>query len=466
VTLRLRIAVGMGLVAVVLAVMGVRAMRTTESALMGQVDATLTRSIPRLRLDGPAASPGPSPLWVAAVNEGKLRVVAEPDLTEGDPGTPDIDVATALAALDQPPFTVDAIGAPGRYRVQVRSVGPRDRPVVLGAPLEGVDATVRKVRNHEILRMLVVLGTLGLVAYWVDRLGLRPIRQMTTTAQAIAEGDRTQRVPSTRAGTEAAELGDALNHMLTRLAADDAARAASEARLRQFVADASHELRTPLATIAGYAELHRMGGLEAPGQFDDAMRRTEQETARMTQLVDEMLDLARLDQGRPLTATPTDLAQVLRDSAIDAAAVEPGRPIDVDCPETMTVPADEARIRQVIANLVGNVRVHTSPDTALHLRLRSEDGWAILEVIDHGPGMDHETAARAFERFYRADSARTRATGGSGLGLSIVAAVVSAHRGHVRIVPTPGGGTTVQIALPLDPGPGGPASSPDSRQDG
>jgi len=120
----------------------------------------------------------------------------------------------------------------------------------------------------------------------------------------------------------------------------------------------------------------------------------------------------------------------------------------------------------VIANLVGNVRVHTSPDTALHLRLRSEDGWAILEVIDHGPGMDHETAARAFERFYRADSARTRATGGSGLGLSIVAAVVSAHRGHVRIVPTPGGGTTVQIALPLDPGPGGPASSPDSRQDG
>ena len=224
-TLRLRIAVGMGLVAVVLAVMGVRAMRTTESALMGQVDATLTRSIPRLRLDGPAASPGPSPLWVAAVNEGKLRVVAEPDLTEGDPGTPDIDVATALAALDQPPFTVDAIGSPGRYRVQVRSVGPRDRPVVLGAPLEGVDATVRKVRNHEILRMLVFLGTLGLVAYWVDRLGLRPIRQMTTTAQAIAEGDRTQRVPSTRAGTEAAELGDALNHMLTRLAADDAARA-------------------------------------------------------------------------------------------------------------------------------------------------------------------------------------------------------------------------------------------------
>ena len=242
---------------------------------------------------------------------------------------------------------------------------------------------------------------------------------------------------------------------------DVTARAASEARLRQFVADASHELRTPLTTIQGYAELYRLGGLGDHDQLDEAMRRTEQEAHRMADLVDDLLNLARLDQGRPLDLGPVDLAAVLRDAARDAAAVEPHRPVDVEAPDPLVVQADEARMRQVVANLVGNVRMHTAPDVAVHLRLRRDGDWAVVEVADEGPGMDHETAARAFERFYRSDTARTRATGGAGLGLAIVAAVVAAHQGHVRITATPGGGTTVQVALPLAPV-SGPVADPPS----
>ena len=173
----------------------------------------------------------------------------------------------------------------------------------------------------------------------------------------------------------------------------------------------------------------------------------------MAALVDDLLNLARLDQGRPLDLGPVDLRRVLDDAAQDAAAVEPGRPVDVESADDLVGQADEARIRQVVANLVGNVRTHTATGTPLHLRLRRDGDWAVIEVADEGPGMDHETAARAFERFYRSDTARARATGGAGLGLAIVASVVAAHQGHVRISTTPGGGTTVQVALPLTVGP-------------
>ena len=449
-SLRLRVLVGMGFIAVVLALIGLRTVRTTEADLVAQVDAMLIRSAPRLRVaDTPASGQGASPLWVAVVIDDDLRVVLEPELTRSDPGAPDLDASTARAREGAAPFTLSAVDSDIRYRVQVRSVGRQGRTVVYAAPLEDVDDVVRRVRTNEIVGFIAVIGTLSLVAFWVVRLGLRPIRQMTATATAIAEGDRSRRVPDATPGTEAAELGTALNHMLARIDEDDTARAASEARLRQFVADASHELRTPLTTIQGYAELYRMGGLDSTDQLDEAMRRTEQEAQRMASLVEDLLNLARLDQGRPLELGPVDLRQVLHDAARDAAAVEPGRPVDVDAPHELVVRADEARIRQVVANLVGNVRMHTTPDTPMHLRLGIDGDWAVVEVVDEGPGMDHETAARAFERFYRSDTARARATGGTGLGLAIVASAVAAHRGHVRITTTPGGGTTVQVALPL-----------------
>lgn len=454
-SLRLRVLVGMAFIAVVLALVGLRTVRTTEADLVAQVDALLVRSAPRLRVaEPPPGGQIGSPLWVAVVVDDQLRVILEPALTRSDPGVPDLDAATARARADGPPFTVGAVGADLRYRVQVRTDGRQGRTVVYAAPLEDVDDAVRRVRNNEILGFAAVIGTLGLVAFWVVRLGLRPVRQMTATATAIADGDRTRRIPDATPGTEAAELGAALNHMLARIDEDVTARAASEARLRQFVADASHELRTPLTTIQGYAELYRLGGLRSDDQLDEAMRRTEQEARRMADLVDDLLNLARLDQGRPLDLGPVDLAQLLGDAARDATAVEPARPVDVEIVDRLVVPADEARVRQIVANLVGNVRMHTTPDTPLHLRLRRDGDWAVLEVADEGPGMDHETAARAFERFYRSDTARARTTGGAGgagLGLAIVAAVVAAHQGHVRITETPGGGATVQVALPLEP---------------
>lgn len=448
----------MAFIAVVLVGFAARTIRTTEADMIAQVDAVLVRSAPRLRVVGQGIDrPGASPLWVGVIARGRLRPVLVPGLTRSDPGEPDLSPDRARAALGAPPFTVDATGSDMRYRVYVTRDARAGRIVVYAAPLEDVEEAVRRVRNNQLVGLAVVLSTLGVVAFWVLKLGISPIRQMTATATAIADGDRSRRVPHTRPGTEAAELGDALNHMLTRIEEDVTARASSEARLRQFVADASHELRTPLATIVGYAELYRMGGLVESDQLDDAMRRTEQEARRMASLVEDLLNLARLDQGRPLQFGPVDLASVLDDTVRDCRAVEPDRPVSYDGPDRLVVQGDEALVRQVFTNLIGNVRMHTPSDTPVHLRLRTEDQWAIVDVADEGPGMDHETAARAFERFYRSDTARARSTGGSGLGLSIVAGVVAAHHGHVAISPTPGGGTTVSVALPL-PTPSPPAT--------
>lgn len=446
-SLRVRVIAGLGIVAAVMALLGMRSVRSTEASLIAQVDATLTRSVPRLRTTrGPDGSTL-SPLWVAALVDGEYRVLMEPDLTRSDPGSPNLSPTRALEHLGQGPFTVPSSEGSSSYRVDVRAQGSRGRTLVVAAPLEDVENAVRHSRNQELMKSLVVSGLMALVAFWVDRLGLRPIRTMTDTATAIAQGDRSKRIPAGATGTEAGELGEALNQMLTHLDDQASALEASQEQLKQFVADASHELRTPLATVAGYSELYEMGGLKGDGELDEAMRRVRQETDRMTGLVHEMLTLARLDQAPRLELAPLHLGQVLSDAARDARAVEPQRPISVEIDDELVVEADEARIRQVIANLIGNVRTHTEPTTPLHLRLTCEDEWAIIEVSDDGPGMDPQTTQRAFERFYRADSSRGRATGGSGLGLSIVAATIEAHGGHVRIVSELGVGTRVQVAL-------------------
>jgi two-component system OmpR family sensor kinase len=257
-------------------------------------------------------------------------------------------------------------------------------------------------------------------------------------------------VPEERAGTEAGDLGVALNGMLGRIEDAFDQRASSEARLRQFVADASHELRTPVATIRGYAELYRTGGLGAASDLADAMRRTEEEAMRMGGLVDDLLHLARLDQGRPLEQRPVDLAQLARDAVHDAAALAPDRSIAVEAPSTLTVLGDEARLRQVLANAVGNAVVH-APGASVRVRVAEHDGGAVVEVVDDGPGMSPDDAARAFERFYRSDASRDRHQGGSGLGLSIVDATVRAHGGRATRDPAPGGGTRIRVELPARP---------------
>jgi two-component system OmpR family sensor kinase len=279
--------------------------------------------------------------------------------------------------------------------------------------------------------------------------------------------------------TEVGRLGTAINTMLDRIQQAFGARLRSEHMVRQFAADASHELRTPLTTIRGYAELYRQGAL-GPGQLPDAMRRIEQEAKRMGTLVAELLELARLDRTSSLDITETDLAVCVRDAVADARAVEPARPVHAEAPDSLIAAVDEARIRQVLANLLGNVREHTPVTTPTAVRLAQVRGGVVLEVADAGPGMDPADAARAFDRFYRGaeqpagepgrgqpgggpGSARGVAangaavqgageagadSGGSGLGLAIVAAIAQAHGGQATLESVPGQGTRVRLWLP------------------
>jgi two-component system OmpR family sensor kinase len=445
VNLRARLLTGMSLVAVVLTAASFFITRTTERNLTEQVDAQLERAdVPR-----PERGPGGgrdrlSSVYVLYFRNGEPVVLAEPNL-RGDHASepPTITVARArLAYEDGEPFTV------GGYRAVARAT-QNGFLVVFALPLEDVDEAVHRLITVEVVAVLAVIATLALVSWWVIRLGIRPLKQMTRTATAIADGDLSQRVPDVAAGTEAGELGGALNRMLGTIeqAFDDRTR--SEDRLKRFVADASHELRTPITTIRGYAELYRNGALDHRPELDEAMRRTEQEAVRMGGLVDDLLHLARLDQGRPIERVPVDLAALARDAARDAQAVDPERRIRVEADPAVVVSGDEARLRQVLANLVTNAVVHTEPGTPVTITAQRVGDDAVLVVADRGPGMEPDVAARAFERFYRADPSRARHRGGSGLGLAIVEATVVAHGGTVHLETAPGEGTSVRVVLPL-----------------
>jgi two-component system OmpR family sensor kinase len=227
------------------------------------------------------------------------------------------------------------------------------------------------------------------------------------------------------------------------------AKARSEDRLRRFVADASHELRTPLTALRGYADLYRAGGLADDAAMEQAMRRIGTESKRMSALVEDLLLLARLDQGRPIRSDRVDISTLASDAVADARSIEPDRPIAADLRDGLLVTGDEDRLRQVVGNLFANVRVHTPASTPVEVRLGSENGHAVLDVIDHGPGIAPEHAERVFDRFYRADPGRSRDRGGSGLGLAIAASVLEAHGGTVAHRATPGGGATFTVTLPV-----------------
>src|SRR5216683_1766103 len=245
------------------------------------------------------------------------------------------------------------------------------------------------------------------------------------------------------------KIGLALNGMLAQIESAFAERTASNRRLRRFVADASHELRTPLTSIRGYSEMLRRGAAESPTDAELARRRIEEEAIRMTGLVDDMLVLARVDQGRPLDHEPVDLQAIAGDAAADARAVAPQRDINLTVPGRVVVNGDDTRLRQVVGNLVRNALVHTPPKTPIDISLSTEDSVARLSVADHGPGLAADDIDRIFEPFYRADPSRSRDSGGAGLGLSIVSAVVTAHGGHVKVRETEGGGATFEVELPL-----------------
>ena len=455
-SLRARLLVGLGVVAVVLVGAAYLVTRTTERYLVDRVDQQLA-SVP-LQGDVDHDHRGPDPftnlnsVYIGQVNgDGSVTTVTSPYAAGDDVALPDITREQVLARTDRP-FTVGTNPTTStHYRVVFTTVGgPMPHTYAVALPLTDVDAAVSRLIGLEAVATVLIIAILGLVVFWVLRLGVRPIKRMTATATAIAGGDLSHRVPDVAPGTEAGELGLALNQMLGHIEDAFGQRTASEDRLRRFVADASHELRTPVTTIRGYAELYRTGGLRDDDDLSQAMRRTEQEAIRMGALIDDLLLLARLDQGRPLERAPVAIDQLARDAVADASAVAPDRSIAVDGPPAaVIVDGDEYRLRQVLGNLLGNALVHTPAGTPLHVAVRRDGDRALIEVRDEGPGMPTEVAANAFERFYRADASRSRAHGGAGLGLSIAHAIVVAHGGTATIESAPGAGTTVRVVLPL-----------------
>jgi two-component system OmpR family sensor kinase len=346
-------------------------------------------------------------------------------------------------------FTVGSAGSSGlRYRVYVTR-DPQDAALTLAAvPLREVDQTLSHLLLVEALEILGILVALGLTAFFVVRLGLRPLDRMEVTAGEIAAGELSRRVSPATARTEVGRLGLALNAMLERLERAFAQRQASEERLRRFLADASHELRTPLASIRGYAELFRMGATRDEAGTRLAMRRIEEESERMGLLVEDLLALARLDEAPGLRRETVDLAALARDAVQDARATAPERSIALGATGPAVLSGDAHRLRQVLANLLRNALVHTPERTPIEVAVEQDSEHVTVSVRDHGPGLPDGAPELLFDRFWRAEGGRERGKGGAGLGLAIVAGVVAAHSGEVSAANAPGGGALFVVRLP------------------
>lgn len=359
------------------------------------------------------------------------------------PPEPDLSGTT----LTESPRTIDAVSGDVEYRAAKRE--NRDGTfTIVALPLSDIDQTLDRLIVVEAIVIIAVLTLLGVVAWLLVGIGLRPLDRMGQTADAIAGGDLSHRVEPADERSEIGRLGLALNRMLHRLEEAFDERKASEDKLRQFLADASHELRTPLASIRGYAELHSMGATEDKAEVDRSMKRIEHEAERMGVLVEDMLALARLDETQDREYGPIDLSQVATDAVRDARVVSPGREITLSAIDDAIVTGDGHQLQQVVTNLVRNAIAHTPPDTKIEVTVSRSDGEVRLDVRDHGPGLPDDAGDKIFERFWRAERGRVRGKAGSGLGLAIVAGIVDAHDGRVHARNAEGGGAEFSVWLP------------------
>ncbi|MDI5971246.1 HAMP domain-containing sensor histidine kinase [Streptomyces sp. SL13] len=420
-------------------------------------DGTITQ---QLRV--PVSAGDPRPLW-PVMNAAQLKART---------GTP-FDVPSDHGGGSWRVLILPVGGPPGRhtgphpgdYGTAAATTAPAaELPagVVVAVSLDDVTSTTAKLRTAFLLIGLLVAALLGLAGWFAVRAGLRPLRRIEATATEIAAGrPLSYRMPDVSPRTEAGRLSTALNGMLAQIESAFAARAESEDRMRRFVADASHELRTPLAGIRGFAELYRMGALPDEADVQRTMARIESEAIRMGGLVQDLLTLARADEHRPLRLEPMDLRTLAADALHDTTALDATRPVSLTGPGGAGTPpgpalvlGDEARLRQVVANLVGNAVAHTPPGTPVRIGVGTAGGHGVIEVADSGPGLEPAQAARVFERFYRVDASRSRREGGgAGLGLAIVAALVTGHGGHVDLETAPGGGAVFRVSVPcVQPG--------------
>lgn len=464
-TLRTRLLVSVaGLLAVALLAAGAALIQVTRANLIEQVDRDLIsggRGPGLTRAPGRGDADDPTGRRTALLLLDGTGMVLE-SAPSGFASRPDpLPDLTPLFASDGsgPTATgviVDATSADGSvaYRVVIGR-GPSDTWAALAAPLTGMRQTLATLVRNLVLVGLAALLSVIAVGWVVIRRGLRPIEEMALATTRIAEGDLDHRVAHPPDTSEVGRLGAAFNVMLDRIQQAFAAQQrsleaseASETRLRRFVADASHELRTPLTSVRGYAELYRAGGLSEQEALDKAMDRIETESRRMGRLVEDLLLLARLDQGRALREEPVDVSVLVDDAISDLRTLESGRSIEATIAPGVLVAGDEDRLRQVVGNLIANVLVHTPPTTAVEVAVDASDGVVRIRLIDHGPGILAADAEHVFDRFYRADPARARERGGSGLGLAIATAIVEAHGGTIQHAATPGGGATFIVTLP------------------
>jgi two-component system, OmpR family, sensor kinase len=377
-----------------------------------------------------------SALYLAIVSEGRRRVLSTPLATRHlSPQLP-TPISTSLDNVKI--MTVASRSGSLSWRAVLVAL-PHNREILVAAPLNQVDATMRFLRFALLLAGFAVLAVLIATGYWISRLGLRPIAEVTDVAEAIVEGDRTRRVATLRPTTEAGKLARAFNVMLDE-------QQALEARLRQFVADASHELRTPLSVILGITGLWRRGELRVGDQRDEAIHRIGASANQMGSLVEDLLLLARLDEGRPMDRAPVDLSAVVRDVIADVLSTTPTRTIALSAPPSVVVLGDEASLRQIGVNLISNAVRHTPQEADVAVRILENEDSVRLEVEDSGPGMTPDEVSRAFDRFWQADSSRS--SNGSGLGLAIVRSMADAFGGKVSLVSDTAKGTRIIVIIP------------------
>ena len=402
--------------------------------------------------EGPNPARPPSNFYVRGVDSSGNVWMAIND-RKAQPELPDSNDVGPV------PVTISSRGdATGESTVRWRAVSvrsPGGELITVAVDLSDLAATVRSLVLLQAGIGTAVLVVLGVAGYWVVHRSLQPLVEVEKTAASIAAGHLESRVPQSDPNTEVGQLSLALNGMLAQIqravaASEHSADKAreSEDRMRRFITDASHELRTPLTTIRGFAELYRQG---AAKDVEMLMSRIESESRRMAGLVEDLLLLAQLDAQRPLERSRVDLLGLASDAVHDAQSIASDRRIAmevIDGPGTPEVLGDEARLRQVLANLVANALQHTPSPVPVTVRVGTEAGNAVVEVADEGPGMREEDARQVFERFYRADSSRTRASGGTGLGLSIVDSLVRAHGGRVTVTTAPGRGCCFRVVLP------------------
>jgi two-component system OmpR family sensor kinase len=462
------VALLVALVAVGLLVTGFAATSLLRNYLLHQRDTELQTAVQASEQDPRGALEAcnlaqyqrrPGSIFYGCVPPGSSTVVDLQGPTDND-DLPDLS-HVPTTGNSSPPSSVPSVNGHTDWRVMTGHL-PAGYTLVVGTDLGRDQAAIARLVWIEAIVGLIVLTVLGAAGYVLVRNSLRPLAEVESTARAIAAGDLSRRVPEGNDRTEVGRLSTSLNGMLSRIesafraqqASEEQARG-SEHRMRRFVADASHELRTPLTSIRGFAELYRQGAVRSEEDVRRLMERIEAEGARMGLLVEDLLLLARLDQQRPLTFGPVDLAGIAGDAVHDAKAVQPDRPIVLHLDESLTdvpvVRGDEGRLRQVVGNLVTNALTHTPAGTRVTVTVAQAPDDAdvlVLRVADEGPGMDPADAERAFERFYRADASRTRAAGGTGLGLAIVSSLVAAHGGSVSLETAPGKGVAVTVRLP------------------